>query len=73
MDDLQQAQALETDTRHGLSQETYLRERGYDPDEEALRRESTRAEVIEENTINSQGQAANIAMLLAGNQGEDET
>ncbi len=43
-DPLIQTQALDMDTQHGTSQETYLEKRGYDPQLEMMRREREQAE-----------------------------
>lgn len=58
-DDMADAQALAIDRQHGLSRETYLEQRGYEPTQELQRREQERAEQIEDATYQQQGTLAN--------------
>jgi hypothetical protein len=54
-DPVSTAQALDMDTKHGLSEETYLERRGYDPEAEALNKERERGNAIMDQTIAQQG------------------
>lgn len=54
-DQLQTAQALEIDRRHGLSMDSYLDRRGYDAQEEAKQRENDIAEGVLGATLGRQG------------------
>jgi hypothetical protein len=55
---LSQARALDIDTKHGLSDDTYLTERGFDPDVEAANRQATISEGIERDTVTRQAELA---------------
>jgi hypothetical protein len=54
-DPLVQTQSLDMDTKHGLSQESYLSLRGYDSELEAARRENDIAEGTLRDTVARQG------------------
>lgn len=54
-DPVAQSTALDTDTKHGLSQESYLEKRGYDAELEAMRRENDIAEGALRDTVGRQG------------------
>lgn len=51
MDPLQTAQAFAIDREHGLSQDTYLTRRGYNPDDEARKRQRERGERVEDTRV----------------------
>jgi hypothetical protein len=54
-DPLSMAQALQIDRQNGLSQETYLEQRGFDPEIEKLNREQELGEQALVNTMSQQG------------------
>lgn len=54
-DPVAQSQALNTDRQHGLSVDTYLTERGFDPELEAEKRQRERGESIMDQTVARQG------------------
>jgi hypothetical protein len=53
-DPLQEAQALQIDALHGMSNETYLERRGYEPEQERQRREIQRGERVEDESVIAQ-------------------
>jgi hypothetical protein len=63
-DDLGQANALDVDTRHGLSNETYLERRRYDPALEEERRQIQRGEQAEDQAVAQQGNMSNTLEIL---------
>jgi len=58
-DDLADAQALAIDRQHGLSRETYLERRGYEPEQEMARVQLERGERIEDAMVQQQGTLTN--------------
>lgn len=60
------AQALDIDRRNGLSQETYLERRGYDPEAEAINKENERGQTIMDETIKQQGNAVEMMRRNGG-------
>lgn len=64
-DPLATAQALMLDRQNGLSQDTYLERRGYDPQVEAQKREREQAEKVQVQSALQQGQT-NDQMVSVG-------
>lgn len=68
-DPLPEAQALVLDRQNGLSQDTYLEKRGYDPEVEKRNREQEIAEGALQQTLSTQGALLDRFRRMTGNDG----